>query len=149
MCEGHVEDYDASDVVGLDRVTLRRARVLRCDRCGHIMFPGDVVDTITRALAKLIIRQGEELRPQEVRFLREVIGMTQAELGIRLGVSRATVNRWETGGDGVAAVQSLALRTLAAWALEDAVLAREIGEPRRTAPAERSAPPYCIGATAP
>jgi putative zinc finger/helix-turn-helix YgiT family protein len=146
MTEGHVKDYDASSVVGLASVTLGRARALICDQCGHVMFPGDVVEAITRELAKLVIRQGEELRPDEVRFLRELIGMTQAELGARMGLSRATVNRWETGDDDVGAVQSLAVRTLAAWALDDAGLAREVGAPRRQ-PEVRSAPPYQIGAS--
>src|SRR4051812_37354112 len=99
MVEGRVENYDASAVVGLEAVVLRSAPALRCDRCGHVMFDGNVVEAVTEQLARLIVRQGEELRPTEIRFLREVIGMTQAELAERLGMSRATVNRWETGND--------------------------------------------------
>jgi len=148
MREGYVEDYDASSIVGLASVRLRRAPALVCDRCGHVMFPGDVVEHISRELARLIVRQGEALQPAEARFLRELMGLTQAELSARLGVSRATVNRWETGDDEIGSVQSLAVRTLAAWALDDADLAREIGAPRGQ-PHARSAPPYEIGAVAP
>src|SRR5512141_2023438 len=100
MIEGRVQDYDASALVGLDAVVLRSAPALVCDRCGHVMFEGKVVEEVTHELARLIVRHGEDLRPEEIRFLREVMGMTQAELAERLGVSRATVNRWETGSDG-------------------------------------------------
>jgi putative zinc finger/helix-turn-helix YgiT family protein len=99
MIEGRVQDYDASAVVGLDAVVLRSAPALVCDRCGHVMFEGKVVEAVTHELARLVVRHGEDLRPDEIRLLREVIGMTQAELAERLGVSRATVNRWETGSD--------------------------------------------------
>lgn len=148
MTESQVDNYDVSRVVGLDTVMLDHARVLKCDRCEHVMFPGDVIETTTREVAKLIIQQGDELRPAEVRFLRELIGMTQAELGDRLGVSRATVNRWEMG-DGAGTVQSLALRTLAVWALEDIDLAREIGKPYRPHPKARLVSTYHVGVNAP
>jgi DNA-binding transcriptional regulator YiaG len=147
MVEGRVEDYDASAIVGFGEVFVHSAPALVCDRCGHVMFEGWVVEAATRELARLIVRQSEDLRPDEIRFLREVVGMTQAELAERLGVSRATVNRWETSDDSVGPVPSLALRTLAAWSLDDADLAREIGAPRR-ARAERSSPPYQLGAIA-
>lgn len=147
MAEVKIENYDVSSVVGLDTVMLDQARVLKCERCGHVMFPGDVIDAITHELAKLIIRKEDGLRPVEVRFLRELMGMTQAELGDRLGVSRATVNRWEMG-DGAGSVQSLALRTLAVWDLDDADLAREIGKPQRARPKARSVSTYHVGVNA-
>lgn len=34
---------------------------------------------------------------EKVRWVRKELGMTQAELGTALGVSFATVNRWENG----------------------------------------------------
>jgi YgiT-type zinc finger domain-containing protein len=83
MVEGRVENYDASDMVGLASVVLLRAPALVCDRCGHVMFEGKVVEAVTNDLARLIVRQGEELRPAEIRFLREILGMMQAELSQR------------------------------------------------------------------
>ena len=142
MVAGRVENYDATSIVGLEDVVLGSAPALVCDRCGHVMFEGRVVDIITRDLARLIIQHAEELRPGEARFLREVIGMTQAELAERLRINRATVNRWETGDDVVGPVQSLALRTVAAWSLNDPALAREIGGPVPRPPVKRVAPPY-------
>ena len=148
MVAGRVQNYDATSIVGLDAVVLRTAPVLTCDHCGHLMFEGHVIDAITRELATFIVRQGEELRPTEVRFLRELFMMTQAELAERLGVTRATVNRWEGGDDTVGTLQSFALRTLAAWNLNDAELAREVGELRRQAVKPRSAPPYQLNGIA-
>ena len=68
--------------------------------------------------------------------------MTQGELAAGLGVQRATVNRWERGDEPVRSIQSLALCTLAAWSLDNAVLAREVGAPARQPVTKRSAPPY-------
>lgn len=147
MREGRVENYDASAMVGLASVVLLGAPALVCNHCAQVMFEGKIVDAITNDLARLIVRQGDDLRPDEIRFLRELLGMTQAELAERLGVSRATINRWETGNDLVGSVQSLALRTLVAWSLDDAALAREIGGPRRRV-TPRSSPPYRLEAIA-
>jgi DNA-binding XRE family transcriptional regulator len=150
MIPAIVEGFDASLIVGLETVVLGRAPVLKCDSCGHLMFEGRVIEAITRELATFIIRQGDELQPREVRFLRELMGMTQGELASRLGVQRATVNRWERGDpeERVGVVQSLALRTLAAWSIDDPALAREVGEPRRPPAPRRSAPPYRLAGIA-
>jgi putative zinc finger/helix-turn-helix YgiT family protein len=142
MVPGRVQNYDATSLVGLDAVILHTMPVLKCDHCDHLMFEGHVVESITRELAAFIVRQGEELRPKEVRFLRELFVMTQADLAERLGVTRATVNRWEAGDDPVGTLQSFALRTLTAWSLNDAALAREVGELWRQTMPQRSAPPY-------
>ena len=74
--------------------------------------------------------------------------MTQAELAERLRISRATVNRWEMGEDMVGFVQSLVLRTLAVWSLDDAELAKEIGAPRRRPATERVTLPYRLARVA-
>lgn len=39
----------------------------------------------------------QRLTPEAIRSLRERLGLTQAELAARLGVSFASVNRWENG----------------------------------------------------
>jgi DNA-binding transcriptional regulator YiaG len=113
------------------------------------MFEAGVVEAITEELVRLIVQEGEELRPAEVRFLREVLGMTQGELADRLGISRATVNRWEAGDDMVGPINALALRTLAVWNLNDAALAKEIGQPRRLPKTDRVRLPYRLERVAP
>ena len=141
LVEGSVEHHDVSGLVGLDQVFLVKTTVLKCDKCAAVSLDGTVVETVISSLARIIVRQ-DELRPKEVRFLRELLGMTQAELAERLGVNRVTVARWETADGDVGYVPSLALRTLAAWQLEDPALAREIGGPTRKPGVKRTAPPY-------
>lgn len=42
-------------------------------------------------------RQQSLPAPQERRRLREACGLSQAEVGAVIGVTRSTVSRWETG----------------------------------------------------
>jgi DNA-binding transcriptional regulator YiaG len=141
VVERVVEHHDVSALVGLDQVFLVKTTALACDRCGSVSLDGSVVEALIESLARIIVGQ-DELRPKEVRFLRELLGMTQAALAERLGVTRVTVARWETAEGDVGTVSSLALRTLVAWQLDDAALAREIGGPLRKPAVKRTAPPY-------
>ena len=44
--------------------------------------------------------RGEAIDPERVKRLRERLGLSQPELAQRLGVSTASVHRWETGKKG-------------------------------------------------
>ena len=140
-----VKNHDFSVDAGLEGVTLVEAPALVCSTCGAVALEGEVIEGALEELTRQIFREGDELRPREAAFLRRELGMTQPELAERLGVSRPTVARWETGEEPLGRVQSLALRTLAAWHLGDAKLAREIGSPKASRP-ERTGPPYVIRA---
>jgi YgiT-type zinc finger domain-containing protein len=149
MVPGHVDNHDVGPLLGPDTVILTRAPALVCDHCGHVMLEGDVVEGARRSLARLLVERCVELRPQEARFLRETMNMTQAELAERLHVIRGTITRWENGDELLGPIQSFALRTLAAWALQDGEkLAREIAGPSAAAPMARPSPPYRIDALA-
>src|SRR5262245_7560049 len=127
MVSGYIDNHDIGPLLGLEGVIVTRAPALVCDHCGHVMLEGDVVDAARRSLARLLIEHCVELRPEEARFLRETMNMTQAELAERLHVIRGTITRWENGDELLGPIQSFVLRTLAAWALEDGEkLAREI-----------------------
>ncbi len=52
-------------------------------------------DGLHDAIARHIIISPPRLRGQEIRFLRSMLDVSQAGLGDILGVSRATVARWE------------------------------------------------------
>ncbi len=123
-----VDHHDLSALVGLDQVVLVRGRALQCDQCAALALDGAELEEVLSRLARLVVQQ-EELLPKEVRFLRELLGMTQGELAERLGVTRVTVTRWEASDVALGSIPSLALRTLAAWHLDDPDLAREIGAP--------------------
>jgi len=149
MAPGQIEDHDIGPLFGLDSVILTRAPALVCDRCGHIMLEGDMIDAARQSLARLFVERCVELRPSEARFLRETMNLTQAQLAERLHVIRGTITRWENGGEPLGPVQSFALRTLAAWTLSDGErLAREIGMPDPPPAPAPPIPPYRIDALA-
>jgi DNA-binding XRE family transcriptional regulator len=130
MVPGIVEDFHMSPLFGLD-AELVRAAALVCDRCGEVALEGPVVEAAERTLADLILRGTGPLKPKEVRFLRDLMGLSQAELGERMGVHRVSVARWETDTAPVGALESFAIRTMVAWHLNDAELARAVASAAR------------------
>ena len=90
-------DQDLSPLLGLN-VLVSGAPALVCSNCGEITVMGDVLEQVSLDLAASILRQ-EKLAPDEIRYLRKLLGYRQEDLADKLGVTRATVNRWETGGD--------------------------------------------------
>jgi putative zinc finger/helix-turn-helix YgiT family protein len=140
MLPGFVSDYDMSPFFGLD-ARLVRAEALVCNHCGEVTLAGPVIEAAERALGRLVVRESGPLKPKEVRFLRGLMGLSQAELGERLGVHRVSVARWETDTAPVGALESFAIRTMAAWHLGDAELARAVASVQHPA-AEPSDGPY-------
>jgi DNA-binding XRE family transcriptional regulator len=140
MLPGFVDDYDMSPFFGLD-ARLVRAPALVCDHCGEATLEGPVLEAAERSLARLVVRGSGPLKPKEVRFLRGLMGLSQGELGERLGVHRVSVARWETETAPVGALESFAIRTMMAWHLGDAELARAVASVARPA-SEASGEPY-------
>jgi YgiT-type zinc finger domain-containing protein len=149
MLSRHVQNHDIGPLFGLDGVIFALIPALVCSACGHLMLDGEIIDVARRSVTRLLVERCIELRPAEARFLRETMNMTQAQLAERLHVIRGTITRWENGDEPLGPIQSFAIRTLAAWALEDGEqLAREIGAP--TAPPPKAPPdrPYRLDAIA-
>jgi DNA-binding transcriptional regulator YiaG len=55
------------------------------------------LDGLWKAIGMHLVTKKKVLAPKEIRFLREHMDFTQAELGARLRVSDQTVARWEKG----------------------------------------------------
>lgn len=145
MTEGHVAEYDARAVFALDvPVLLAEAPALVCDRCGAVMLTGEVVEVAEIALARLLVEQGGDLMPKEVRFLRAMLGMSQAALDERLGMDPGAVARWEGGEAPGARLASVALRSLVGWFLveQNPGAAGKFAEGFVHAPVGRAAAPY-------
>jgi DNA-binding transcriptional regulator YiaG len=128
-------------------VLLNKATALVCANCGHVVLDGELIEAARRHVAMDIVRNRSVLSGREARFLRETVGMTQAELADRLDIIRGTVTRWEAGDD-LGPVQSFALRTLAAWALDGETLAQIVSAPSSPKPTVVATRPYRIDGSA-
>jgi transcriptional regulator with XRE-family HTH domain len=67
---------------------------------------------LDRAIALAVVRQQNRLTGQEVRFLRGLLDMTQAELGNALGKDAQTVARWEKGKTEIPPTEDIAVRQI-------------------------------------
>lgn len=103
-------DHDVGDLVGMSRVTVTGMPALVCPKCGAVSVDGPVVEEIIFHLAAAILSRSE-LDAIEVRFLRKLVGDTQQELADRLGVNRATVNRWENASAPITGPDAYAVRS--------------------------------------
>jgi len=84
---------------------------LRCDHCDWETLPGETINAALHAVAALLLGQEERLEIDRARYLRKYLGLTQAELGKRMSVTRKTVNQWESTGD-ISPQHDLILRAL-------------------------------------
>jgi putative transcriptional regulator len=67
---------------------------------------------LDRAIALAVVRRQSRLTGQEVRFLRGLLDMTQAEFGATLGKDAQTVARWEKGKTEVPPTEDIAIRQI-------------------------------------
>jgi DNA-binding transcriptional regulator YiaG len=70
------------------------------------------LDGLWKAIGLHLVTTRKTLAPKEIRFLRQHMKMTQAELGARLRVSDQTVARWEKDQCEVAGSADMMLRVL-------------------------------------
>jgi YgiT-type zinc finger domain-containing protein len=111
-------DYDVGALLDMKRVVVHNMPALVCSKCGSVNMYGGILDQIALLLAVSIL-QLQELDPVEVRYLRKLIGDTQEEFAERLGVVRATVNRWENNPEPVKGPDAYAIRSHAFFRLRD------------------------------
>jgi putative zinc finger/helix-turn-helix YgiT family protein len=86
------------------------AEFYRCSGCGEERFDLEQVDRARAAAAEALTRAEGLLLPEEIRALRERLGLTQDAFEDALGLGRKTMVRWETGK--VMPSQSMALLLL-------------------------------------
>ena len=79
-------------------------QVTKCDACGEVYFTQESDDRITAALREHL----SLLTPEQIRENLVVLGMTQKEAAMRLGVAAETMCRWLSGS----VVQSRAMDNL-------------------------------------
>jgi DNA-binding transcriptional regulator YiaG len=70
------------------------------------------MDSLWKAISQHLVTKRKTLAPKEIRFLRNQMNMTQAELGARLRVSDQTIARWEKGEAAIPGPADSMLRVL-------------------------------------
>ena len=123
-----VIEHDVGPLLDMRKVVVSNLPALVCSRCGAVSMYGGVLEQISLLLAASILSL-PELLPVEVRYLRKLIGDTQDELARRLGVARATVNRWERGDEPSRGPDAYAIRSHAFFRLRGANRAIEAAAP--------------------
>jgi putative zinc finger/helix-turn-helix YgiT family protein len=99
---------------GLPNVVLLGVEVRRCAKCKayEVAIPG--VAALHRAIAYTLIRKPSRFTGDEVRFLREFLGITGIAFAARMGVEPETVSRWQTGREPMGPGADRLLRLLVA-----------------------------------
>lgn len=140
---------DVSALLGLESVVLEQVPALVCNKCGYVSVGGEVLEAASEWMVAHILK-GETLLPGEAKFLRKHLMETQEELAEHLGVTRPTVQRWESQEEPLDGTNDYALRAYVFLCLEErGVNPIGMGEvlqilARKHAPEKRHRGPYKI-----
>ncbi len=80
--------------LNLDYVEIRHVPYVESKRFGR-GTSADVLKKIERQTARALLVQRRPLRGTEVLFFRKVLGMSQKQLGLKLGYSDVAILKWE------------------------------------------------------
>ena len=111
-------EFDLTEDLGI-KVTAPDVHGLRCSRCGWETLPGRTMNAAMHAVAAMMLEIEERLPGDFARYLRKYLDLTQQELARRMGITRKTVNQWETARP-ISPQHDLILRTLVYAQLVDA-----------------------------
>lgn len=107
-----VEEYDASVDLGLPVTVTGEVPGLLCDSCDDFAVSGTLLELASEIAITDLLDLSRRLSGREAGFLRKAaVGIGQAELANKLGVSRATVARWEAS-KSLSSTQDFELRSV-------------------------------------
>jgi putative zinc finger/helix-turn-helix YgiT family protein len=86
----------AYDFGGLPDVALRGIDVRVCPN-GHSEYVIPFIEGLHKAIVNVLSIKPSRLAPGEIRFMRKYLGWSQADFGVRRGVTPESVSRWESG----------------------------------------------------
>jgi transcriptional regulator with XRE-family HTH domain len=89
------------DLGGVTVKILNAVKVSRCRECGDEMIAIPDLDGLARAAAISRALDPTRLTGREVKFLRRVLDMTQAEFAEAMDLAAESVSRWENDVRGV------------------------------------------------
>ena len=100
------------EMAGLPHVELHGVEVRQCGACGKSETVIPRIGQLHSVLAGSFVTQTRMLAPAEIKFLRKHIGLSGVDFAQRMGVTAATVSRWENGAQPMGAVADRLLRLL-------------------------------------
>ncbi len=109
--EAVVDGFDLTALAGVPAV-VERMRVYRCAACGNETLAGPDIERALAALTVAVAACPGRLTGEEARFLRKRLGLTQTELGERLGAVKETISDWERGAETISKHYDYILRGL-------------------------------------
>ena len=100
------------EIGGVPHIELHGVEVSRCSSCGKETIAIPRLAQLHRVIAHRFVAQKRMLAPVEIRFLRKHVGFSGVEFAQRMGVTRETVSRWESGAQVVGAQADRLLRLI-------------------------------------
>ena len=97
---------------GLDWVYLVGVVHGRCEDCDDVVIDLPDPEALFEVIAKLIVEAERPVHPKEIRFLRSLVGWSQENLAVHMGLTRPTIARWELGDGPKQPVMHILLRTV-------------------------------------
>lgn len=93
-----IEGVHKYEECGLKNVYLMDIPMFKCASCGETEVEIPAMEELHLLLGLIVVYQAKGLSPDDVRYLRKHMAYSQEELASKLGVTRASVARWETNG---------------------------------------------------
>ncbi len=102
---------------GLDNVTIHGMEIIT-DDAGEEVYRIKNIIGLHKVIAQCIITHNHGITPDELRFLRTEMGLTQSELAVKVNKDHQTIGRWERGDVPIDQNAEALIRMIAAEKLE-------------------------------
>lgn len=99
---------------GISNVVLQGIEVAECPRCGNSEVTIPRMAKIHWAIAKAIANSPARLTGEQLRFLRNHLGLSGEKLGRYLHTDRTKISKWERGEDPIGRATDRLIRLLVA-----------------------------------
>ena len=100
---------------GLPQVVLGNISVSSCPECGYEEVALPHIEDLHKALATVMAQKQARLTGSEIRFLRTYLGWSSVDFAERMGTTRETVSRWESGKKQIGTQADRLLRLLVVY----------------------------------
>ncbi|MBI2565624.1 MAG: type II toxin-antitoxin system MqsA family antitoxin [Candidatus Schekmanbacteria bacterium] len=107
-----VSKEELPTVINGERVQVPGVEHLHCPSCGEIVLPYEDARALREQGVEVYRRQHGLLTAEDIRTLRQQLGLTQAQLATLLQLGLNTVSRWESGRNVQSGALDLLLKLL-------------------------------------